>query len=168
MSSKASYRTSIRCPQRDTPWSGFASRPTASRIRTSSSAPDSTIQHRTADQSGRGLPFASRIWATRSPSSRSQTGEWAERRGKDHRAMSNDRRFLESSPLSGCLVRLEPYEEAVKAQVRVALSCDLAARNLFAIDGQGDHFKSFWSNIEREVSAPSCSCSSTPFSGERD
>jgi hypothetical protein len=82
--------------------------------------------------------------------------------------MSNDRRFLESSPLSGCLVRLEPYEEAVKAQVRVALNRDPAAWNLFAMSGQGDHFESFWSNIEREVSAPSCSCSSTPFSGERD
>jgi RimJ/RimL family protein N-acetyltransferase len=67
--------------------------------------------------------------------------------------MSDDRRFLERIPLSGCLVRLEPYEEAVKAQVRVALNCDPAAWNLFAVSGQGDHFESFWSNIEREVSA---------------
>jgi RimJ/RimL family protein N-acetyltransferase len=67
--------------------------------------------------------------------------------------MSDDRRFLERVPLSGRFVRLEPYEEAVKAQVRVALDCDAAAWNLFAVSGQGDHFDTFWSNIEREVCA---------------
>jgi RimJ/RimL family protein N-acetyltransferase len=67
--------------------------------------------------------------------------------------MSDDRRFLESVPLSGCLIRLEPYEQAVKAEVRVALDCDAAAWNLFAMSGQGEHFETWWSNIEREVSA---------------
>jgi RimJ/RimL family protein N-acetyltransferase len=67
--------------------------------------------------------------------------------------MSDDRRFLERVPLSGCLVRLEPYEQALKAQVRVALDCDAPAWNLFAVSGQGAHFDTFWSNIEREASA---------------
>ncbi len=47
---------------------------------------------------------------------------------------------LECVPLLGRFVRLELYEEALKAEIRVALNCDSEAWDLFAMSGQGDHF----------------------------
>lgn len=61
--------------------------------------------------------------------------------------------YLEGVPLSGCLVRLEPYAEAIRTEIRVALDCDAEAWNLFAMSGQGEHFDSWWTNIDREVRA---------------
>jgi RimJ/RimL family protein N-acetyltransferase len=67
--------------------------------------------------------------------------------------MSGESSKLESVPLLGSFVRLEPYEEALKTEVRAALDCDSEAWDLFAISGQGDHFENWWSNIVRQVSA---------------
>jgi N-acetyltransferase len=67
--------------------------------------------------------------------------------------MPGERLDLEGVPLLGASVRLEPYEESLKAEVRTALDCDPEAWNLFAMSGQGDHFESWWSNIDREVRA---------------
>jgi N-acetyltransferase len=67
--------------------------------------------------------------------------------------MSRESLKLEGVPLVGNFVRLEPYEEALKAEVCVALDCDADAWDLFAMSGQGDHFENWWSNIVRQVSA---------------
>lgn len=67
--------------------------------------------------------------------------------------MSRESLKLEGVPLEGNFVRLEPYEEALKAEVCVALDCDAEAWDLFAMSGQGDHFENWWSNIVRQVSA---------------
>jgi RimJ/RimL family protein N-acetyltransferase len=58
---------------------------------------------------------------------------------------------LASHPLQGRFVRLEPYSEANKAEVRQALDCDAPAWDLFAISGQGEHFNAWWANIDRAV-----------------
>jgi N-acetyltransferase len=68
-------------------------------------------------------------------------------------AMSGERLDLERVPLPGRSVRLEPYQESLKAEVRAALDCDPEAWNLFAMSGQGDHFETWWSNIAREQRA---------------
>jgi hypothetical protein len=60
---------------------------------------------------------------------------------------------LERLPLLGHFVRLEPYEEAIKEEVRRALDCDAEAWNLFAMSGQGQHFEAWWTNIDREMRA---------------
>jgi RimJ/RimL family protein N-acetyltransferase len=67
--------------------------------------------------------------------------------------MVGNRLNLESVPLVGHFLRLEPYEEAIKAEVRDALDCDAEAWNLFAMSGQGEHFESWWTDIDREVRA---------------
>jgi RimJ/RimL family protein N-acetyltransferase len=56
-------------------------------------------------------------------------------------------------PLVGNFVRLEPYEDAIKEELRQALDCDAEAWNVFASSGQGQHFEAWWANSEREMRA---------------
>ena len=56
-------------------------------------------------------------------------------------------------PLVGNFVRLEPYEDAIKEEVRQALDCDAEAWDVFASSGQGQHFEAWWANSEREMRA---------------
>jgi RimJ/RimL family protein N-acetyltransferase/NTP pyrophosphatase (non-canonical NTP hydrolase) len=52
---------------------------------------------------------------------------------------------LPAQPLQGHGVRLEPYEDALKEEVRQALDCDAPGWQLFAMSGQGGHFEAWWS-----------------------
>lgn len=56
-------------------------------------------------------------------------------------------------PLEGWGIRLEPYTPALHDAVRQALDTDAPAWELFAMSGQGEHFASWWSLIERETAA---------------
>lgn len=58
---------------------------------------------------------------------------------------------LENTLLAGRLIRLEPYTEALKAQVGMALDCDAEAWNLFSMSGQGEHFEAWWRNLNAQV-----------------
>lgn len=60
---------------------------------------------------------------------------------------------LARAPLAGRFVRLEPYDECLKPQVRAALDCDAPAWHLFARSGQGAHFESWWSDIHAATAA---------------
>jgi len=51
---------------------------------------------------------------------------------------------LQAVPLRGSRIDLEPYSEALKADVQRMLDCDADAWNLFAVSGQGEHFASWW------------------------
>jgi N-acetyltransferase len=64
----------------------------------------------------------------------------------------NNNSKLEIVPLIGKFVRLEPYQDALKEEVRAALDCDSEGWNLFAISGQGEHFNNFWSTLNKAVS----------------
>lgn len=70
-----------------------------------------------------------------------------------HAPSSNKESKLEIVPLIGKIVRLEPYKEDLKEEVRAALDCDSEAWNLFAISGQGEHFDNFWSTLNKAVSS---------------
>lgn len=54
-------------------------------------------------------------------------------------------------PLAGRHVRLEPFDETLRAPVRSALDCDPDAWQLFAINGQGDGFDGFWDSLNAQV-----------------
>jgi RimJ/RimL family protein N-acetyltransferase len=54
-------------------------------------------------------------------------------------------------PLAGRHVRLEPFDETLRAPVRGALDCDPDAWQLFAINGQGDAFDGFWDSLNAQV-----------------
>lgn len=54
---------------------------------------------------------------------------------------------LEAGLLAGRFIELQPYCEAIKADVRRALDCDSEAWNLFSLSGQGEHFESWWSRL---------------------
>ena len=54
-------------------------------------------------------------------------------------------------PLEGRVIRLEPYVEALRENVRRVLDCDTEAWQLFSRSGQGEHFASWWSDIGREM-----------------
>lgn len=58
---------------------------------------------------------------------------------------------LENVALEGHFVRLEPYEEALKAAVGSALNCDAAAWDLFAMSGHGEHFEKWWSDLNEQI-----------------
>jgi len=60
---------------------------------------------------------------------------------------------MEPCRLEGRFVRLEPYDESLKAQVRQALDCDADAWNLFAVSGQGGHFDTWWTRIRSATEA---------------
>lgn len=57
--------------------------------------------------------------------------------------------ILPCTPLSGRHIRLEPYSDAVRAEVQQALDRDAAAWDLFAVSGQGAHFETWWANIAK-------------------
>ena len=58
---------------------------------------------------------------------------------------------LESVSLCGKYIRLEPYSEAIREEVRIALDCDDDAWKLFAVSGQGEYFDTFWENINKAI-----------------
>ncbi|MBM3117347.1 GNAT family N-acetyltransferase [Jeongeupia naejangsanensis] len=60
---------------------------------------------------------------------------------------------LAPQTLNGSIVRLEPYADALKDDVRTALDCDPDGWNLFAMSGQGKHFESWWTTIMAQVDA---------------
>lgn len=61
--------------------------------------------------------------------------------------------MLENIALQGSRVCLEPYEDALERAVARALDCDAAAWDLFAMSGQGAHFASWWSNLNRQIAS---------------
>ncbi|WP_432724004.1 GNAT family protein [Jeongeupia wiesaeckerbachi] len=60
---------------------------------------------------------------------------------------------LSPTHLSGDLVRLEPYADALRDEVRAALDCDPEAWQLFMMSGQGAHFESWWTRLTDGVAA---------------
>ena len=58
---------------------------------------------------------------------------------------------LKNIALEGKYVRLEPYEEGLKADVRSALDCDADAWELFAMSGQGSHFEKWWRDLNGQI-----------------
>ena len=60
---------------------------------------------------------------------------------------------LHPRPLEGRHVRLEPYQDSLKPEVRAALDCDAEAWDLITTSGQGEHFEGWWANAMREVQA---------------
>jgi RimJ/RimL family protein N-acetyltransferase len=49
------------------------------------------------------------------------------------------------SPLPGRFIRLEPYADALKDELRLALDCDLETWTIFSRPGFGEHFETWWS-----------------------
>jgi N-acetyltransferase len=60
---------------------------------------------------------------------------------------------LTHMPLQGQHIRLEPYTEANRAEVQASLDCDADAWLLFAASGQGEHFATWWANIQKATAA---------------
>lgn len=60
---------------------------------------------------------------------------------------------LPMKSLQGRHVQLEPYSEQVREPVRLALDCDTAAWQLFAMSGQGEHFERWWHDIGLQIAA---------------
>jgi len=62
---------------------------------------------------------------------------------------------LELTPqvLSGRFVRLEPYAETLREELKAALDVDLEAWNLFNSSGQGEHFDAWWASHTAEIAA---------------
>ena len=60
---------------------------------------------------------------------------------------------LKPQVLQGRFVRLEPYAEDLKDDVRAALDCDPDSWNVFAASGQGAHFDGWWSGARAELEA---------------
>ena len=60
---------------------------------------------------------------------------------------------LENIVLEGKHVRLEPYDEHLKAPLGAALDCDDAAWELFTMSGQGEHFGAWWVRLNRQIDA---------------
>ncbi|HZW16772.1 MAG TPA: GNAT family protein, partial [Brevundimonas sp.] len=53
----------------------------------------------------------------------------------------------------GRFVRLEPYAEPLKEELRRALDCDAESWDLFAASGQGAGFESWWAQAMAEMAA---------------
>ena len=47
-------------------------------------------------------------------------------------------------PLEDRFVRLEPFEEGLKAEVKAALDCDPEAWDIMVAPAYGDHFEVWW------------------------
>ena len=47
-------------------------------------------------------------------------------------------------PLEDRFVRLEPFEDGLRAEVRAALSCDPDAWEIMVAPAYGDHFEAWW------------------------
>ena len=60
---------------------------------------------------------------------------------------------LKPQVLEGRFVRLEPYDEALKADLRRALDCDPDSWNVFAASGQGAQFDGWWARAMEEMAA---------------
>jgi RimJ/RimL family protein N-acetyltransferase len=58
-------------------------------------------------------------------------------------------------PLEGRFVRLEPYAPGLKDEVRAALDQDAEAWSLFAVNGQGEAFESWWTGALAQMAAGS-------------
>jgi N-acetyltransferase len=58
---------------------------------------------------------------------------------------------LPAAMLQGRFVRLEPYTELHKADVRAALDCDAEAWDLFSLSGHGEHFEAWWAHHLRAM-----------------
>ena len=56
-------------------------------------------------------------------------------------------------PLDGRFVRLEPYADTLREDVRRALDCDAEAWQLFSRSGQAEHFDAWWSDFTRDMVA---------------
>ena len=56
-------------------------------------------------------------------------------------------------PIEGRFVRLEPFMEAVKDELRVALDCDPKAWALLSACGAGDRFEAWWDDGLAQVAA---------------
>lgn len=67
--------------------------------------------------------------------------------------MANGACNLTNVALDGKSIRLEPYSEATRGEVRAALDCDASAWQLFSMSGQGEHFETWWSKITAQISA---------------
>lgn len=48
------------------------------------------------------------------------------------------------APLENRFVRLEPFEDGLKAEVRAALDCDPHAWEIMVAPAYGDHFDAWW------------------------
>lgn len=51
---------------------------------------------------------------------------------------------IASVPLEDRFVRLEPFEDGLRAEVRAALSCDPDAWEIMVAPAYGDHFEAWW------------------------
>lgn len=60
---------------------------------------------------------------------------------------------MERRALANGLIRLEPYEESLREDVRRALDCDAEAWELFSLSGQGQHFQTWWSRLRQAEQA---------------
>jgi RimJ/RimL family protein N-acetyltransferase len=60
---------------------------------------------------------------------------------------------LEISPLEGAHIRLEPYREGLKEEVRAALDWDPEGWDLFATSGRGDQFEGWWTTSLAQMAA---------------
>jgi RimJ/RimL family protein N-acetyltransferase len=60
---------------------------------------------------------------------------------------------FEPQALQGRFVRLEPYEPALRDEVRAALDCDPESWAVFAASGSGDQFDGWWSRAMQEMAA---------------
>jgi N-acetyltransferase len=58
---------------------------------------------------------------------------------------------LDRRALAGRHVRLEPYADKLREDVRAALDCDPDAWRLFAVNGQGDDFGTWWRTVNALV-----------------
>jgi RimJ/RimL family protein N-acetyltransferase len=54
---------------------------------------------------------------------------------------------LDRRALAGRHVRLEPYADSLREDVRAALDCDPDAWRLFAVNGQGNDFDTWWRTV---------------------
>ena len=60
---------------------------------------------------------------------------------------------LQPQALEGRFVRLEPYAEGLKEDLRRALDCDPDSWNVFAASGQGAEFEGWWTRALEEMAA---------------
>lgn len=67
--------------------------------------------------------------------------------------MQNEPMNLPHVPLQGWGIRMLPYAPDLYEGVRQALDCDPGAWDVYAICGQGEHFKDWWALIDRETRA---------------
>ena len=58
---------------------------------------------------------------------------------------------LDRRALAGRHVRLEPYADSLREGVRAALDCDPDAWRLFAVNGQGNDFDTWWRTVNALV-----------------